>query len=150
MSYGVAPGREAASAVIWRRPAAPDPGPVRLRAMVRWVIACTLGAVFFYFDHPWLAAIAWSLSTLVFALALSSPLRGHAALERGLAVLARSIGRVLTWTLLAPFFYLVITPFGMLRRRGARDTLTRRFEPDQRSYWTRREDESDRPLEHPY
>ena len=113
-----APGRESASAVIWRPPAVPDARPIRRRAAVRWLIAFGIGALLFFFEHPWLAAIAWCVSSLVFALALVSPLRGHAALERGLATLTHGVGRVLSFILLAPLFYLVLTPFGLLRRRG--------------------------------
>lgn len=145
----VIPGRESASATIWRSPAPPDARPVRRRAVVRWLIACCIGALLFAFAHTWLAVIAWAVSTAVLALALLSPHHGHAALERGLGALTGAVGRVLTWILLAPLFYLVLTPFGLLRRRGTRDTLTRRFEPERESYWTRREPESE-PLEHPY
>ena len=40
---------------------------------------------------------------------------------------------------LAAIFYVVITPMALVMRPLRRDRLTRRFESDSESYWTRRQ-----------
>ena len=44
-------------------------------------------------------------------------------------------GIALAWLLLVPIFYLAFLPFGLLLRRGRRDRLRRRLDPDAVSYW---------------
>ncbi len=51
----------------------------------------------------------------------------------GWHLVTRTIERALTWLVLAVVFWLVITPAGLLRRRG--DTLFRRPRGGRDSYW---------------
>jgi len=74
-------------------------------------------------------------------------LREH-RLERGVAGLSRLVGAILTWLLLAPVFFLFIAPFGLLRKRGARDPLKRRLDRSTDTYWTKRDEA--RALDKPY
>jgi hypothetical protein len=48
------------------------------------------------------------------------------------------IGWVVSHLLLAVVFYLVIAPLGLVMRFVGRDKLRMRFEPEARTYWTRR------------
>jgi hypothetical protein len=48
------------------------------------------------------------------------------------------IGWLVSHTLLAAVFFLVITPLGMLLRASGRDKLKLRTDPATKSYWTRR------------
>lgn len=61
---------------------------------------------------------------------------------------SRGVGGLLAWSLLMPFFYLVITPFGLLFRRGARDRLGRGVDPAVPTYWRDRDRQPS--LEEPY
>jgi hypothetical protein len=49
-------------------------------------------------------------------------------------------------------FYLIFLPFGLLFRRGRRDSMRRYFEADQESYWQRRDPEREetRSRERPF
>ena len=58
---------------------------------------------------------------------------------------AYPIGWVLSNLILATFYFLVITPVGLLIRAFGRDPMQRRTDPAARSYWTRRE--PDEPME---
>jgi len=49
------------------------------------------------------------------------------------------IGWVISHTLLAAIYFLVITPIGLLMRAVGRDPLQRSLEPGQRTYWIERQ-----------
>ena len=82
------------------------------------------------------AYIAASVASLVGILALVSPLRALAAVERGVGRFAGWVGTLVTWLLMTPLYYLVLTPLGWLLR--ARGRLRVRRGPDRRvaTYWT--------------
>ncbi len=151
-SGGPRPGREDASASIWRDPPQPSAKRVRIRATIQWLVGLGIGALlYFVFHRPVLAIVACCIASFVFLLGVFSPLGAHAAVDRVFVGLGRVVGSVLTWLLLAPVFYLFLTPFGLLRRRGARDTLQRSFDASRKSYWTPREGEDRGPtLDRPY
>lgn len=49
--------------------------------------------------------------------------------------LACCLGIVVSNSLLAVFYYLVITPFGVVMRWCGRDRMNRRLDPGKKSYW---------------
>ena len=53
--------------------------------------------------------------------------------------LGRALGGAVSWTLLAVIFYTVFLPFGLLFRRGRKDSMKRYYEPTADSYWSQRE-----------
>ena len=57
----------------------------------------------------------------------------------GMAYAAFPIGFVVSHALLAVVYYLVLTPIGLLGRLFGRDPMTRRFEPEARTYWIARD-----------
>lgn len=157
------PGREEASATIW--PALQDltgettaetesdrAGKVRRSAILRWAFGLGVAALaFFVFERPVLATVIASISSFIFLLALVSPLGAHAMVDGLFARLAKLVGTVLSFVLLGPVFYLFITPFGLLARRGQRDTLKRQLDPKSDSYWQERDaEDASSSLEHPY
>jgi hypothetical protein len=152
----VTPGREEASATIWpalQNEAPPDrAGKVRRSAVPRWAFGlCVAALAFFVFQRPILAMVIASVSSFVFLLALVSPLGAHAMLDGLFARLAKLVGTVLSFVLLGPVFYLFITPFGLLARRGQSDTLKRQLDPESDSYWEARDaEDASSSLEHPY
>lgn len=150
-------GRPEAAAAIWDalRPSNEDAvrqanSRVRRGALLRWSVGMGVAALAVYvFQRLVLGGVIFGVSTAFLLLVLASPVRGHGALQRVLSVLTRIVGTLVTWVLLAPLFYLVITPFGWLRRRGAHDPLHRQFDAKLETYWSRREDGKAR-LDRPY
>jgi hypothetical protein len=61
----------------------------------------------------------------------------------GLILVTFPIGWVVSLILLAAFYFLLLTPLGLLFRLLGRDPLGRRFDPEAKSYWlARRETDS--------
>ncbi len=55
-----------------------------------------------------------------------------------LVLVTLPIGYVVSFLLLAAFYFLLLTPLGLLFRLIGRDPLCRRFDPNAKSYWSRR------------
>jgi hypothetical protein len=135
----------AAAAAVWdwrrgEQPPDPRPGTAsrRKRAAVQALVGAAVGGLV-YLRSPTMAMVVWALAAAGLLLALLSPDRGHAALERALAWFGRAVGRGLAVVLLVPLFVLFFLPFGLLARRGRRDRLERFFDPEAATYWKRRE-----------
>ena len=138
-----ASGRSSAAAAIWRWDEVDgetvDVGAVarrkRLRGLVQGLVAGSLGGVMFWLGLRTPATVVWTLAVVVSGSAVLAPMSLYAAIERGFATLGRWTGLALGWILLTPVFYLFFAPFGKLLRRGRRDRLQRRLDPDATSYW---------------
>lgn len=52
--------------------------------------------------------------------------------------LALALGLIVTTVLLSVFYFVVMTPFGLIARAFGRDFLTRKFDPQAASYWITR------------
>lgn len=151
----VVPGKSEASAVIWTRDAV-SPSQTALaarkRATLQGAVAGVGGALlFFWLDHSTMGVVAWSIGGTSMLAGWLSPLGLFAAIERAVLAVGRLVGAVMTWLLLAPVYLLVMTPFGWLTRRGARDTLRRSIDAEASTYWNKREpEEQQASLERPY
>ena len=66
------------------------------------------------------------------------------AVYLGWMMLALVLGLVVSTILLTIFFYLVITPMGLVARRAGKDFLSLKLDPAQASYWIRREQSANR------
>jgi formate hydrogenlyase subunit 3/multisubunit Na+/H+ antiporter MnhD subunit len=84
---------------------------------------------------PWLMGAA----PILIALGLAVP-RALAPLHRVWMPAARGLAHALTWILLTTVYYLVFTPFGVIRSLLGKDSLDRKWEPDRESYWIERHD----------
>jgi hypothetical protein len=95
-------------------------------------------ALWFWWRHkvwwPWLAAPAVPLIALgaIFPRALRRIYLGWMAL-------ALVMGLVVSTILLTLFFYLVVTPIGLVTRLMGKDFLTQKLEPSRISYWLPRD-----------
>lgn len=114
---------------------------LRRRGLLQSAVGLVAGTLIWFFWHRYLAPVVWTLAALNGLAAIASPTGVYAAISRGLEALGRGIGRVLTVVLLTPVYWLFFAPFGLLRRRGRRDRLTRWIDPRAETYWRRREDE---------
>ena len=56
----------------------------------------------------------------------------------GMILLTMPIGWIVSFTVLAVFYYLLLTPLGLFFRLIGRDPLYRKFDPAAKSYWMSR------------
>ena len=99
--------------------------------------------------HFFDTVLSWAIicSWVFLALALVAP-GVLLPLNRLWNFLAGRIHRIVNFTLLALFFYLLVLPFGLLMRLFGRDSMERARNPGAASYWrsvTRQTDESTLP-----
>ncbi len=84
----------------------------------------------------------WTLPILAVGLIIFVASKTSEKLTRtiylGLTMLTLPIGFVVSFILLAAFYYLVITPIGLVFRLMRRDLLCRKFDKTTNSYWLRR------------
>jgi hypothetical protein len=87
-------------------------------------------------------AIQWALAIFALGLAifLSSLIsyRVTRIIYLALTIVTLPIGLVLSFVLLATFYFAVLTPLGLFFRLIGRDPLRRSFEPDANTYWLTR------------
>lgn len=135
-------GAPSASAAIWRwraaeaqaEPAAPAPR-VRLRGSLQATAGAAFGLACWWFGARGIATVAFALAGLVLLSALASPTGLYAVLQRFFDASGRVLGRVMSWVVMLPIFYLFFVPFGWLLRRGRRDRLHRSFDAQATTYW---------------
>lgn len=118
----------------------------RKAGLVRAVVGSAVAVALFWLGRPTIAAVAGTLALLTGGLALFSPSKGYAVLDAAVARLARGVGLGLTWLLLAPAYFLVLTPLAWAIRLR-RDPLHRTLERGRQSYWRER---VCRPMDRPY
>jgi hypothetical protein len=137
VSDPVVRGRAEAAAVVLAAVPSLAPGAAALRrsGVVRALVPLAMAGLFVWTAHPIAAGIAAALGGLTLLLALVSPTRGYLALKRAVDGLGRGIGTLLGFLLLAPVFYLFVTPLGLLTRRGRGDRIGRAFDRTMPSYW---------------
>lgn len=149
-------GRPEAAAAVWpwkdaARLARAEASRARRGGLLRGAVAAAVGGLLFVLGARVGAYAAWALGGLVATLALASPRGAYRRIDGLASLLGRGVGALLGWLLLAPFFYLVMAPFGLLRRAlGGRDVLARRPDRTAPTYLVRREPGRDEPLEKPY
>ena len=56
----------------------------------------------------------------------------------GLVLVTLPIGLVVSFLLLSTFYFLLLTPLGLIFRLTGRDVLCRKFDPKAKSYWVSR------------
>jgi len=104
-------------------------------------IAClALSALLYAFkglDIRWALTIT-AAGLAVFCAGLIS-LKITKAVFLGLTVLTLPIGYAVSFVLMAIFYYLILTPLGLVFRLIGRDVLRRRFDRSAKSYWISRD-----------
>jgi hypothetical protein len=136
------PPSERAARAVWdplRDPAvdrARRAAAARRRGLIQAGIGFAAAAILAWRFGSVPAGIAAGIATVVGLLALVSPLGGLARVDRGVGRFAGWVGTAVSWLLMTPFYYLVLTPLGLLLR--ARGKLRIRRRPDSRAttYWT--------------
>jgi hypothetical protein len=114
------------------------PGCRQLRVFgVSGLLASVVAGVVLHW--VWGAALGWSLAILaagagLFLCSLIS-LRVTRVLYLGLTIPMLPLGYLVSFLLLAGFYFLVLTPIALVFRLIGRDPLRRRFEAAAESYW---------------
>jgi hypothetical protein len=135
-------GSEKAAAVIWRwreaepeRARTPSAASARVRGALQALVGTAFGAACWFWWSQTVAVVAFAAAGVVFLSAMLSPTGLYALLHRLFEWTGRQVGRMTTWIVMVPVFYLFFVPFGWLMRRGRRDRLHRWFEPEAETYW---------------
>jgi len=117
------------------------PGPKQLRVfgVSGFVASAVLATVLILL---WRVALVWALLALAVGLAILAcslvSLRAARYLYIVLTAVALPIGFLVSLVLLALFYFLLLTPVGLLFRLIGRDPLCRRFDSSCDSYWVPR------------
>lgn len=104
-----------------------------LGVLVRWKGG--LFGINFGSAAPLVGYLLWALGAISALLSLVFP-AGNRFLFVALTVISYPIGYVVSFALMAVFFYGVVTVVAMVFRLLGRDVLKRRFEPEASTYWT--------------
>lgn len=104
------------------------------------LIASTLIALLLYVLKglviQWVAAIFF-VGIIIFVISMIS-LKVTRGIYLGLILVTMPIGLVVSFTLMAIFYFLLLTPLGLLFRLMGRDALGRKFDSNTNSYWISR------------
>ena len=135
-------GRPEAAAIIWNwhgsdsaEKSAGSSSRTRLKGSIQGVAAGAMGALLYLYWSQTVGRIVMGLGTVILLSALVSPTGLYRLVERLFAALGLWTGRAINWILLVPLFYLFFLPFGLLFRRGRRDSMTRFYEAESSTYW---------------
>ena len=135
------PGKPEAADAIWQRhgsnsdDARLPTGNVRIGGTIRALISASFGVGVYLIWSQTVGTIVLCIAGIIFFSAIVSPNGLYRGLQGLFGSLGNFTGRVLTWLMLVPLFYLFFLPFGKLMRRGQRDALKRKLEPESESYW---------------
>jgi CHASE2 domain-containing sensor protein len=88
------------------------------------------------------AVLLGAAGLCIFLITLVSARAGR-IIYLGLTFAALPIGFVISVLLMAAFYFLVLTPVGLVFKLSGRDLLNRRFNPDAPTYWTPRQHTDD-------
>ena len=137
------PGRTEAAAAIWNWAEAPcrderSVSRTRLRGSLQAGVGIAVAGLMFWFGSQFIAGVILTIASFILLSALLSPKGIYSVVDGIFVALGRVVGRGLTWFLMVLIFYLVFLPYGLLFRRGKRDSMRRAFDTGASTYWERR------------
>jgi hypothetical protein len=119
-----------------------DPHGLRRAAVQQAAIKAVVGAILFLVvHHRVLALVVWGLAVVIALTAGIHP-PAYRPLHRFGAWLGRTVGFLLIYVLLVPFFYLFFFPVAVILRLQKRDPMCRGLRPAHLTYWIPRRYES--------
>lgn len=117
--------------------------------MTGGIIAVLFGLGFpFLLDHPW-PTWPWVIFAVLAVWGLAAPLSMR-PLYRAWMRFGLLLSRVTTPLVLGILFFVVFTPIALAMRIFGRDTMTRKFEPDAKSYRVSSQKHSKQTMERPF
>jgi hypothetical protein len=138
-SFAVWPWRETEAAAAQPK----KTGPARTAVVVQTAVMAAIGAVLFRMpEHRVAGIVAWSLAAVALVSGFFIP-PVFAAIERLGRRLGKGAGAILTWSLLAPFYYLCFFPLRLALIIRGRDPLHRQVPTDEPTYWIPRKPGAD-------
>jgi hypothetical protein len=108
--------------------------------IIALVASVILSLVLYFLKHlalPWILVII-SVGFIIFISSLLSA-KTTRIIYLGMILLTFPIGWVMSFLVLAIFYFLIITPVGLFFRLIGHDPLHRNFEPSVKSYWQKRQ-----------
>ena len=117
--------------------------PAKIGVLFQTTGLTIIGAgLFWKLGHPIPGIIAWSLAAVVLVSGFFIP-PVFAALERFGKLLGKWVGAMLTWGLLAPFYYLCFVPLHLALKIRGQDPLQRQIPTTEPTYWIPRKPGTD-------
>jgi hypothetical protein len=115
----------------------PSRKELRVFAIIALIAAAVVALLLYRFRGLGIRWVAVIISLGV-AILLSSfvSLKVTRAIYLGLVLATLPIGLLISFLLLAIFFFGILTPLAVIFRLIGRDSLQRKFDPDTDSYWT--------------
>lgn len=98
------------------------------------LVAAAAAGLGWWRGHPLAAAIVAGIGVAGFLLSAAAP-RTWLRIFRGWMKLAEALGFVMTRVILGLFFFLVLTPVGLVMRLAGRDALDTAFRDRKPTYW---------------
>ena len=141
-------GRPEAAAAIWNPTGRDTPEPRRRAPWPATLVGLLAAAALAVLVSPVAGGVVAAIAVTLHGLWAVAP-GAHARVQAGLERFGQIVAQVVTWIVLVPLFYLVVTPFGLLRRLRGHDPLGRRFDRRAPTYWEPRRDHAlrlDRPF----
>jgi hypothetical protein len=123
----------------------PSASALRQHGAIRGVIAFAVASAFWFTHHTNMAIVVAAIGATTLLTALLSPLGLYTRLTRALDVFAQGVGTAITWLILVPIYFLVITPIGTVMGMGSRDPLRRKWTAQTPTFWTNRPATDDAP-----
>jgi len=118
--------------IKWR----PKPKELRNFGKITLIASAAVSILLYVFkdiETKWSVAIA-TLGISVFLTSLSS-IKLTRFIYLGLTLITFPIGWTISFILMALFYFLLITPLGLFFRLMGKDLLSRKFNPNAKSYW---------------
>ncbi len=103
------------------------------------VASALISAVLYFFkgiELQWISILI-AFGFLTFFSSLIS-IKVTRMISLGLTLVTLPIGWILSFIMLAIFYYLIVTPIGLMFRLTGRDPLNRKFDSTSKSYWKKR------------
>lgn len=116
----------------------PSGRDLRLFSLLWLIFLSVLGAIAQHRGSAQAAIIWWSVAAAVAIPGLIAP-RSVRLVYLAATYAAFPIGYVVSALVLAAFYFLVLTPVGLVLRLVRRDPLDRRFDRGRSTYWERRD-----------
>ncbi len=107
---------------------------LRQFAAITLVACAIIGGVLRWTDHPTVSTVIWAAGAAVGLVGLVAPSAVRPVFLL-LSVVSWPIGVVVSYVVLAVFYYVIITGTGLAFRLAGRDPLHRKFDPEAESYW---------------
>lgn len=100
-----------------------------------YVLLLGAGTLSYWRQNFLVAGVAAGVPLLLFVLFRALP-KSRRVVYLGWCYLTLPIGLLVSHSLFLSLYFLVLTPIGLLKRLFGRSWITRRFDPEAKSYWT--------------